>query len=115
LAPANNAGADRRRSEDSGTDESVKQTVLSLIVAFVLALVFRAYVVEAFVIPTGSMAPTLLGKHQHYICDQCGYEFNVADEQTSRNDNDVYCPMCKNLIVSPVQWLSAGDRILVHK
>ena len=50
----------------------VKEVVESIAIAFVLAFVFRAFVVEAFVIPTGSMAPTLLGKHMEhpgkYVC-----------------------------------------------
>ncbi len=41
----------------------------------ILALTFRAFVVEAFVIPTGSMAPTLLGAHFNVICPKCGYAF----------------------------------------
>jgi len=42
---------------------SLKETVSSLIIAFIFAFVFRGFVIEAFVIPTGSMAPTLLGQH----------------------------------------------------
>ena len=38
-------------------------TVQGLLVAFVVAMVFRGFVLEGFVIPTGSMAPTLKGQH----------------------------------------------------
>ena len=41
--------------------EGIKDTIESFVVALILAFVFRAFVVEAFVIPTGSMAPTLYG------------------------------------------------------
>ena len=58
-------------------DETIKETFESIIIAFILAFVFRAYVVEAFVIPTGSMAPTLLGAHHRAECDQCGYQFKI--------------------------------------
>ena len=34
-----------------------RETVESVVVAFVLALLFRSFEAEAFVIPTGSMAP----------------------------------------------------------
>ena len=40
-------------------DPGVRETVESIVVAVMLALLFRAYEAEAFVIPTGSMAPTL--------------------------------------------------------
>jgi len=39
------------------------ETAQSLIVAFVLAMIFRGFVVEGFVIPTGSMAPSPLARH----------------------------------------------------
>ncbi|MBI3411454.1 MAG: signal peptidase I [Planctomycetes bacterium] len=43
--------------------------------ALALALVFfviKPHVVEAFVIPTNSMAPTLIGWHQIGVCPHCG-------------------------------------------
>ena len=46
-----------------------------LITAFALAFVFRAFVMEAFRIPTGSMADTLLGAHYTMRCTQCGYKY----------------------------------------
>src|SRR5690349_2789042 len=56
---------------------SVKDTIEAILVAFMLAFIFRAFVVEAFVIPTGSMAPTLLGAHMRFRCSDCGYQFDV--------------------------------------
>ncbi len=50
-------------TETESQQTNVKETVESILVAFILAFVFRAFVVEAFVIPTGSMAPTLYGAH----------------------------------------------------
>jgi signal peptidase I len=57
--------------------ENIKETIESIIIAFILAFVFRAFVVEAFVIPSGSMAPTLLGAHMNMRCQDCGYPFKV--------------------------------------
>src|SRR3989337_1748821 len=57
------------------TAESVANTVEWLITAFVLAFVFRAFVLEAFRIPTGSMADTLMGDHFQICCTQCGYPY----------------------------------------
>ncbi|HVZ94374.1 MAG TPA: S26 family signal peptidase [Phycisphaerales bacterium] len=64
-------------SKPQQDDGSIKETLISLIISFVMALVFRSYVVEAFVIPTGSMAPTLLGAHMLFKSDQSGYEWPV--------------------------------------
>ena len=43
--------------------------------AFVLACILRGFVVEAFVIPTGSMAESLLGMHTETICQNCRYQY----------------------------------------
>lgn len=54
-----------------------RETMDALVVAFVLAFLIRTFVAEAFVIPTGSMAPTLMGQHKDVFCDQCGTRFKV--------------------------------------
>ena len=64
-----------------------RETVESIVVAFTLALLFRAFEAEAFVIPTGSMAPTLMGRHKDLVCESCGRDFRVGcsaeeDEQS---------------------------------
>ena len=55
-----------------------RETVESVVVAFTLALLFRAFEAEAFVIPTGSMAPTLMGRHKDLVCESCGRDFRVG-------------------------------------
>jgi len=118
-------------------DQSIKETLVALVVAFIFAFIFRAYVVEAFVIPTGSMAPTLLGEHLRVVCPECGHGFpvGVRSESSFRvepgaiegqtwvrpwvTDNslvEAVCPMC-HFPYRPAERerLSAGDRILVLK
>lgn len=56
---------------------SMKETIISLIIAFVFAFVFRGFVIEAFVIPTGSMAPTLLGQHVRFRSPESGATWTV--------------------------------------
>ncbi len=68
-----------------------KETLGSIIFALVLALVFRGFVGQAFVIPTGSMAPTLCGKHVDHVCSSCGYRFAVGMD---RPPTRVACPNC---------------------
>ncbi|MFM9197185.1 MAG: S26 family signal peptidase, partial [Planctomycetia bacterium] len=55
-----------------------RETVESIVIAFTLALLFRAFEAEAFVIPTGSMAPTLMGRHKDLVCEACGRDFRVG-------------------------------------
>ncbi|MEO1278955.1 MAG: S26 family signal peptidase, partial [Planctomycetota bacterium] len=57
---------------------SIRETFSSVIIAFAMAFIFRAFVIEAFVIPTGSMAPTLLGQHMEFVGEQTGHRWQVG-------------------------------------
>src|SRR2546423_15526664 len=70
---------------------NIKETIESILVAFILAFIFRAFVVEAFVIPTGSMAPTLMGAHLRFRCDDCGYEWTV-NYSAGGDGDDIFIP-----------------------
>ena len=48
----------------SSFGKAIRETVEAVVVAFILAFLFRTFEAEAFVIPTGSMAPTLMGQHK---------------------------------------------------
>ncbi|MBN1853900.1 MAG: signal peptidase I [Pirellulales bacterium] len=68
---------------------NIREIVESIAIAFVLAFLFRTFEAEAFVIPTGSMAPTLQGRHKDIYCPECGYRFQASasaedTEQTKR-------------------------------
>ncbi len=94
--------------------ESFLETLESIVVAFVLAFIFRAFVVEAFVIPTGSMGPTLYGQHAEFTCPDCGYRFAVGTDGAL--EGRPVCPNCG--LAQPVPRrmpLYSGDRILVLK
>src|SRR4051794_39663954 len=81
--------ASKSASKTASNEEgSVKETVEAILVAFILAFIFRGFVVEAFVIPTGSMAPTLLGAHMRFICDDCGYQFDTNFNAGGRGGDD---------------------------
>lgn len=58
--------------------ESVKETIISVIIAFAMAFVFRSFVAEAFIIPTGSMAPTLNGAHVRFTSPYTGEDWAVS-------------------------------------
>jgi signal peptidase I len=73
-------------------ESSVKETIESILIAFVLAFIFRAFVVEAFVIPTGSMAPTLMGAHMRFRCPDCGYSFEANYNARNGPGDDLTIP-----------------------
>ena len=62
--------------------ETTRDFVEQIVVAIILAVLIRGYDAEAFVIPTGSMAPTLMGRHKEVTCPQCGllYAINASDD-----------------------------------
>jgi signal peptidase I len=62
--------------------EGHRETVEAIVVAMILALLVRGFEAEAFVIPTGSMAPTLMGRHKEIACPECGhvYAINASEE-----------------------------------
>jgi signal peptidase I len=96
-----------------------------LITAFILAFVFRAFVMEAFRIPTGSMADTLKGDHFRLRCRQCGYKyeygFHINNSASSFRHRPLRsfstrCPSCGNYQpTGGTMPIANGDRILVLK
>lgn len=119
--------SDETKTAKHTTAESVANTFEWLITAFILAFVFRAFVLEAFRIPTGSMADTLMGDHFQIACTECGYRyeynFNPYIAKNYRTTAGLYrlmpsprCPSCgyyENPNTSVPK--SNGDRILVFK
>jgi signal peptidase I len=73
-------------------ESNIKETIESILIAFILAFIFRAFIVEAFVIPTGSMAPTLLGAHMRFTCPDCGYQFEVNYPASSEDEDNLTVP-----------------------
>lgn len=109
----------------------LREVVEAIAIALVLAFLFRSFEAEAFVIPTGSMAPTLMGRHKDVICDSCGFRFQVgASEEVDKITNQPTgrwvvggtCPNCRHTLplganrpVKPSTPSFKGDRILVSK
>ena len=61
-----------------GGMHAARETIESIVIAFVLAFLFRTFEAEAFVIPTGSMSPSLQGQHKDVDCTECGYRFRTT-------------------------------------
>ena len=89
-------------------------------VAFVLVLVcfLRMFGAEAYVIPTGSMATTLLGAYKISQCPECGAFTYVNASEESERDGYVRSGLCENC-VQPLEFERGayhwGDRILADK
>ncbi|MEM8756301.1 MAG: S26 family signal peptidase [Planctomycetota bacterium] len=95
---------------------TVPDTCISIVMTLALAFVFRAFVLEAFVIPTGSMAPTLLGAHYRIESPSTGAVFAVdrraADTSQQATVRDPYSGV--RLSFDGSARLD-GDRIFVRK
>lgn len=115
----------------SQSQRAVRETIESIVIAFILAFLFRTFEAEAFVIPTGSMAPTLHGMHKDLECPQCGTTYRVGASQESPDEagrmrlpqgapppkvEDGICPQCGYVRHDLAREPSyGGDRILVNK
>ncbi len=99
---------------------------LLLIVLFVftsLFFVLRTIALEPFGVPTGSMAPSLIGHHRAGPCPRCGYLVRVGRPTSGINEHfsRVACPNCEyglhadhTFSLTNTRDLS-GDRLLVDK
>jgi signal peptidase I len=136
LASTEEAGAvkTKAKGQEKSKDkpqEGHRETVEALVVAFILALLVRGFEAEAFVIPTGSMAPTLMGRHKEIDCPRCGFTYavNASDEdergrgfggagRTRETRNWVVagtCVNCRHQAALGDLPTFNGDRILVMK
>jgi signal peptidase I len=81
-----------------------REIVEALVVALILAFLFRTFEAEAFMIPTGSMATTLMGRHKDVVCSRCGCPYQInASHEIDANTNRARafetvtgtCPNCR--------------------
>ena len=103
--------------------EGTRETIEAVAIAFILAFLFKTFQAEMYVIPTGSMAPTLYGRHKEVTCEACAFPYTVGASQEIDQESGVVmvrlatseCPNCQHindLLAAPV---FNGDRILVNK
>ncbi len=111
--------------------KSIRETVESVVIAFILAFLFRTFEAEAFVIPTGSMAPTLQGRHKDVECPECEINYRAGASQENPDQNppmavlQCVCPNCGFVMDCSMnrsrnqhdrmERTYSGDRILVSK
>ncbi|MSR18306.1 MAG: S26 family signal peptidase [Phycisphaerales bacterium] len=121
-------------SSPAHQDSSLRETIQSLIVAFVMAMAFRGFVLEGFEIPTGSMGPTLMGRHLRIHSKATDYEYpadaqplmELANRISMRQARDMPRPVIDPMInqsmpivaesaLALASQIRLGDRVLVLK
>ena len=60
----------------------IKETLTSIIISLAIAFTFRGFIIEGFVIPTGSMGPTLHGAYMRMQSPETGYSWAVGPWDT---------------------------------
>ncbi len=122
-----------RPAKPVGSVRSMAEAVLCLVVAVIL---FRSFLVEGYMISTGSMAPSLLGFHKRVVCPSCQFEFAYGVPWNRELDSGLpeeangqdmagsvptdplmcVCPNCgQNRINIAHVPRNQGDQLLVHK
>jgi signal peptidase I len=95
----------------------VRQAIEFLVGLSLSILLFRTFGAEAYVVPTGSMAPTLLGMHKDLLCPNCQIRFSVGtDEEGHLPPSRAICPNCGQTDIDrSAGGARNGDRLLVQK
>jgi signal peptidase I len=126
----------KKKEETPAVKDAFREIVETVVFVIVLVLLLKTFVAEAFVIPTGSMAETLLGYQKWTTCPQCGHRFavNCSSEVDPQQGPPVEiiactCPNCRfkdvwkerdplnnswRVLRESPPW-GSGDRVLVSK
>ncbi|GAC1473369.1 MAG: hypothetical protein NVSMB9_21880 [Isosphaeraceae bacterium] len=92
-----------------------RQVIEYLVVLSLSILLFRTFGAEAYIVPTGSMAPTLLGSHREIVCPNCDFRFAMGIDDEGRTGRPT-CPNCGETGLDHLPTAECnGDRVLVQK
>lgn len=100
----------------------LRRYLSGIILGLCLLIMVHVWLLEAFVVPTASMAPTLAGHHRSGKCPCCGFTVRVGRhvEDADGSGDCCYrrtpCPNCGHGPV-PLEHVpeATGDHILVNK
>src|SRR5262245_32322003 len=107
--------------------QQTREMLESFAVALILMLLMRNCLGENYQIPTGSMAPTLQGRHMDVVCEECGYQYRTGASIENREHLHLgqmvvgtTCPICRFPMElqrpgNPNHSSFSGDRIIVSK
>lgn len=94
---------------------AVAQALRAAVLVLGSVLVIRAAFVEPYGVPTGSMAPTLVGIHRSCNCPYCGLRVAVGGDGGPRHYAAARCPNCDAALGLETIADAPGDRLLVDK
>ncbi|VTS01289.1 S26 family signal peptidase [Tuwongella immobilis] len=120
ITPAPSPTSDSE--EPLSTGSQLRRLIESILVCFLMLLFLRTILVEPSGVPTGSMAPTLLGNHFEWDCPDCHMRHAVGVTTLSTDAEDLQalfadhqCPHCGASLQDVTAASVKGDRVLVNK
>ena len=99
------------------------RTAEALVLFVCGSVLVQAFALEPFQVPTGSMAPALLGHHRECVCPHCGMTVKIGrprcdpdGQGDARFYSKAYCPNCGAMPIPAGEAPeTAGDHVLVNK
>ncbi|MCL2005396.1 MAG: S26 family signal peptidase [Planctomycetaceae bacterium] len=124
-----------QKDETVSTFHSTREFIEALGIALILAFFFKAFVIELYAIPTGSMASTLMGRHKDINCVVCNFPFQLSASSESNDGQERplpkdqlpkvvagTCPQCQftmyvgdDNFAGEIYMSYGGDRIFVNR
>jgi len=110
-----------KEKEDKEGWEALREWLETAVVAVIMALFIRQYLVEPYQIPTGSMGPALHGVHRDIACPECGVLYETGCNDPEDSDRQVQdralatCPACGTRTELGKHPVKRGDKILANK
>jgi len=97
-------------------ETTVRKLAEFFVLGSIALLLIRTFLAEGYVIPSGSMAPTLIGIHRDIHCTRCETVFSHGLEGEISDLGKPVCPNCGNPeLDDELLAKSDGDRVLVQK
>jgi signal peptidase I len=110
------AAPDNSTAPAVGRPSQKRRLTESAVLLLCLLLIVRLFAVEPFRVPTGSMAPVLIGNHKEKDCPRCGYPVVVGQREPRKGRrNEPFCPNCGASLDLGAVGECPGDHLLVDK
>jgi signal peptidase I len=115
IAPCDRNGTETDEGALAVQSSTARQALEFLSILLIGILIARTFAAEAYIVPTGSMAPTLLGQHRDVVCPGCSLRFALGVDEDGHAGRPV-CPNCGHMNWDRQEMPEGhGDRLLVQK